>query len=279
MMRFSCADFTFPLLPHAGALRLIKMMGIAAVDVGLFAGRSHLRPEEVARHPAGAGKKLARLLHEIGLELADVFVQTGPEPKVLAANHPEPNIRREVREIFRRAVEFAEAAGARHLTGLPGVNQPGLNETEARRLAAEEANWRRETATAVGISYAVEPHLGSICPSPEATLEFLGQCPELTLTLDYGHFIYQGMSNESVHPLLSRASHFHARAGCPGRLQAPLSRNAIDFPAILTGLGRLGYAGHVCLEYVWIDWERCNEVDNVSETILLKDHLARFRSE
>jgi NAD(P)-dependent dehydrogenase (short-subunit alcohol dehydrogenase family) len=30
---------------------------------------------------------------------------------------------------------------------------------------------------------------------------------------------------------------------------------------------------HIGIEYVWIDWEHCNEVDNVSETILFRDFL------
>ena len=38
-------------------------------------------------------------------------------------------------------------------------------------------------------------------------------------------------------------------------------------------MDRGGYAGYVGVEYVWIDWERCNEVDNLSETILLRDLL------
>ena len=29
--------------------------------------------------------------------------------------------------------------------------------------------------------------------------------------------------------------------------------------------------GYVGIEYVWIDWEHCNEVDNLSETILWRD--------
>ncbi len=35
----------------------------------------------------------------------------------------------------------------------------------------------------------------------------------------------------------------------------------------------VGYRGYVGIEYVWIDWEHCNEVDNLSETILLRDFL------
>ena len=34
-----------------------------------------------------------------------------------------------------------------------------------------------------------------------------------------------------------------------------------------------GYAGYLGIEYVWIDWEHCNEVDNLSETIRFRDML------
>ena len=35
-----------------------------------------------------------------------------------------------------------------------------------------------------------------------------------------------------------------------------------------------GYAGYLGIEYVWIDWEHCNEVDNLSETIRFRDYLS-----
>jgi hypothetical protein len=36
---------------------------------------------------------------------------------------------------------------------------------------------------------------------------------------------------------------------------------------------KVNYRGYVGVEYVWIDWEHCNEVDNLSETIRLRDFL------
>jgi hypothetical protein len=39
------------------------------------------------------------------------------------------------------------------------------------------------------------------------------------------------------------------------------------------------YAGYVGVEYVWIDWEHCNEVDNLSETILMRDLFRKLASE
>lgn len=276
--RFSCADFTFPLLPHDGALQLIKLMGIDAVDLGFFVDRSHLRPEHVRRDAAGAARKFNARLGDLGLVLADVFLQTSADPHTVPANHPDRAVRDKTRELFKLAIEFAHTAGCRHLTGLPGVSHAGLSDADARALAADEASWRAAESAPAGIVYAVEAHVGSICPSPETTLEFLQQSQGVTLTLDYGHFVYQGMSNESTHALLPHATHFHARAGCKGRLQSALKNNTIDFARILTGLRQARYKGFICLEYVWVDWEHCNETDNVSETILLRDHLRELEA-
>jgi hypothetical protein len=33
------------------------------------------------------------------------------------------------------------------------------------------------------------------------------------------------------------------------------------------------FTGWIALEYVWIDWEHCNEVDIISESIQLKKLL------
>jgi hypothetical protein len=33
------------------------------------------------------------------------------------------------------------------------------------------------------------------------------------------------------------------------------------------------YQGCVCLEYVCVDWRRCNECDVMTETLLLRDAL------
>ena len=53
--RLACADFTFPLLPHARVLKLIAMLEFEGVDIGLFEGRSHLRPSQEFMAPEHAG--------------------------------------------------------------------------------------------------------------------------------------------------------------------------------------------------------------------------------
>jgi len=273
--KFSCADFTFPLLPHKKVLDLLQLLEIRGVDLGIFQDRSHHSPSEIALDPLGAAKSMRQELDSRALEVADVFVQTGAEPPVAAANDPDDGIRKQNRKTLMAMVEYCRELGAGHLTGLPGVLHEGVQLADDWKRAIEEAQWREELCRNVGVVYAIEPHVGSLLPDPQSTLRFLEAVPGLTLTLDYGHFVYQGMSSESVHCLLPHASHFHARGGVKGALQCPVKQNRIDFNAILNGLVKTGYNGWICLEYVWVDWEGCNRTDNISETLLLRDLLAK----
>lgn len=272
ILPLSCADFTFPLLPHDAAVRLIAMMGFEAVDVGLFSERSHIQPEHIADHPETHGRALRRTLSDNGLTLADVFVQLGADPHLHAVSEPNQAIRLADRERFRRCVEFAHAAGADHITGLPGVT---VGEGDIS-VAVDETAWRLDIVQAAGMHYAIEPHVGSNCPTVPATLEFLQRVPGLTLTLDYGHFVYQGQDACAADKLIAFASHFHARGGAAGRLQTSVATNAIDFEPMVKAAVQKTPRRWICSEYVWVDWEKCNEVDNVSETILIARHLRQI---
>lgn len=271
--KFSCADFTFPLLPHDKVLALLRLLGMEGVDLGVFVDRSHVQPKDIVGNVPAAVKKMRASLAANGLAAADVFLQTGAEPPIHAANNPAAAVRNANREMFRRVLEFCAGLDCKHLTGLPGVWHASADKSTDWQRAVEETRWRMDTAKAAGVTYAIEPHVGSMLPAPESVLRFVQDCASLTLTLDYGHFIYQGMTNESVHPLVPHASHFHARGGAKGKLQSTVKENVIDFPEILRRLRAANYAGWLCLEYVWVDWEGCNRTDNVSETLLLREAL------
>lgn len=272
-LKLACADFTFPLLPHAHALDLISKLGVEGVDIGLFHGRSHVRPEDVLDDVATSAKQLAARVRSCGLELADIYLQPGADFRSLAVNHSDAGERRRSREVFERSLDFVATCGANHMTGLPGMNWDGEAPDDSLSRGATELAWRVEQARSAGVVFAVEPHLGSIIATPALAARLVQATPGLTLTLDYGHFTYQGIEDAAVQPLIVYASHFHARAARPTRLQAPLKDNAIDYAVVLREMKRTGYAGWIGLEYVWIDWEHCNEIDTVSETILLRDHL------
>jgi len=273
--RLACADFTFPLLSHDHALDLIARIGVEGVDIGLFAGRSHLRPENAFRDVAGAARELREKVRSRGLEVADIFLIPAEDFRTLAANHPEPTERARSRDVFRRALDFTVECDAKHMSGLPGVTWETDAGDDSFKRAADDLAWRVETAGDMGITFSVEAHLGSLVPTPAEAKRLVEMTPNLTLTLDYGHFTYQGIPDVDIEPLIAVASHFHARCGCKGRLQASLSHNTIDYIRILKEMKRVHYSGFVGLEYVWVDWEHCNEVDNLSETILLRDLLLK----
>jgi sugar phosphate isomerase/epimerase len=128
-----------------------------------------------------------------------------------------------------------------------------------------------ERAKEYRIIFGVEAHIGSIAPNPQEAERLVRSVPGLTLTLDYTHFTRKGIPDTVVEPLIKYATHFHSRGARKGRLQTSLKKNTIDYQRILEVMQATDYSGHLGLEYVWIDWEHCNEVDNVSETILLRD--------
>ncbi len=275
-LKLACADFTFPLLPHEKALDLIAMLQFDGVDIGLFEGRSHLQPSKVFQNTRAAGKTIGKQTADRGLRVADVFLQMDPDFKVNAINHPETEQRRKARDWFQRTLECASAAGCPHVTALPGVTFEDMPESESFKLCCDELAWRVEQAEAAGIIFAVEAHIGSIVPTPAAALRLVQSVRGLTLTLDYTHFAYLGIPDLEVEPLLPHASHFHTRGACKDRLQTSFKDNVIDYKRIVELMASTGYGGYLGIEYIWIDWQHCNESDNLSETILFRDY---FRSQ
>jgi len=278
MLKFSCADYTFPVLGRLEALRLVKLLGFHHVDVGLFERSSHFSPTELSASPRSYTAQILHDLKAADLSVSDVFVQIGVDPAEHAANDPSPFVRSKSRDVFTRALEFCVALGCSHLTGLPGVFHPSVSRDRDWKLAAEEAARRITECASAGVQYAIEPHVDSICADIESTRAFVDAVEGLTLTLDYGHFIMVGETSARVHDLLPFASHVHVRGGAIGRLQTSVQENAIDFSGMISGLKRLGYTGFLALEYVWVDWKGCNRTDNVSETLLLRRELESIDS-
>jgi sugar phosphate isomerase/epimerase len=270
-LKMSCADFSFPLLSYVQTLDLIAMLGFQAVDIGMFAGHHHMNPGAMLKNIKSSATELLEKTHDRGLEISDVFLIAG-DFRTLACNDPDVSVREKSRDLFLRAIEFAQYCRSPHFTILPGVGWANADSDSMIRSSKELA-WRVEQAARAGICLAVEPHVGSIVETPGDALKLVEMTPGLTMTLDYGHFTFKGFSDDEIEPLVGHASHFHARCARKFRLQAPFSENTIDFQRLIRALQRTAYAGYFALEYVWVEWERCNEVDNLSETILLRDHL------
>ena len=270
-LKFACADYTFPLLPHDKVLSLIAMLDCEGVDIGLFSGRSHLTPETEFDQPAHRAKLLKKKLKDRGLVATDIYLQLDTDFSPYAINHPEKKRRQLARDGFFKLMEYANESGADHITCLPGMIFPGEERSAPIRRCYEELNWRLETAASSGLVFAIEVHIGCPFINPADTLILIQSVPGLTLTLDYTHYVYDGYAQSAVDPFLINASHFHARGGKERQLQTTMTDNIIDYSAITQKLKNTNYNGWLGLEYIWTEWERCNEADTISETIRLRD--------
>jgi sugar phosphate isomerase/epimerase len=268
----ACADFTFPLLPHEQSLDVISMLGFDGVDIGLFEGRSHLHPSQEFS-TAGSAETLRKKTADRGLKVADVFLQMDADFHAFAVNHPEAARREKARDWFLRTLDYASTCECPHVTALPGVLFDEESAADSLKRCHDELAWRVEQSKSADIIFGVEAHVGSLAPIPELALRLAESVAGLTLTLDYTHFTRDGVPDSKIEPLIAHASHFHVRGACQDRLQCSFKDNVIDYGRVVDVMQSTGYSGHVGVEYVWIDWEHCNEVDNLSETILFRDFL------
>lgn len=270
-MKLACADFAFPLLPHTVALDLIARLEFQGVDIGFFEGRSHVQPSDGLAKLDESARDLKLLCEDRGLAIAELFLIPGIDLMDLSPNHPDFDVRQKSRDVFKASLEFARSCGAERLTSTPGMRWPKEDRSESFARCVEEMAWRCDYAALQGIPFCIEAHVGSIVEEPARVLALIQEVPALRLAHDPGQFVFQGFTEAEVSCLLPYVSHVHARGACEGKIQAVAAENTIDYPQLIAALQQQGYGGWVGLEYVWSDKGDCNRVDNVSETVLLRD--------
>ena len=271
--KFACADFTFPLLRHDQALKLINMIGFEGVDIGLFEGRSHLQPSSQFPKLEENAKILLGQLEALDLKAADVFLQCDNNFSMYPFNHPEKERREFAKDWFLKTLEFASALNGHHVTILPGVEISGDYERDFA-LAVTELQWCADKAKEHGIVLGTEAHVGSLVQYPAQAARLIDAVDGLTLTLDFTHFVRLGVDEKEYLPLLKYARHFHARNASPGDIQVVASENTIDYEKVVKQMVEVHYQDYVGIEFFWSEWEKGNRVDNVSESILLRNFIA-----
>ena len=265
-LKLACSDFTFPILPHDQALRLISMLGIEGVDIGLFEDRSHLQPSSEFGNVRRLARKLKKRLDAHGLVAADMFLQLAPDYESQAVNHPRSQRRRSAREAFLKALDYTAECSGKHLTALPGVHFREESRRDSLARAAAELAWRVERAKEYGITFAIEPHIGSFADTPKRAGKLVEDVPGLTLTLDYAHMYPRGYSEAEIERLIQYTSHFHAR-GLSRRGSGSLEENTLDWKRIFRVMDRTGYRGWIELEYGG---------NNVTDTVIFRDYFRKL---
>ncbi len=272
-MRLTLSNHSFEYLDLEGTLALARAIGFSGVDIAGFhnRGRCSLEPDEVGADPQGHSDRLNRLLEQYELEAVDFFPQFGASLDERSFNAPDPAVRQRNRTSFAGIIRFCSAVGIPGFTISPGTHHPDRSFEENLATAAEAMNDLTDMAGEQGITVRFEPHVQSVVDTPERAMELLERAPEATVTLDYSHFVMQYIPAERIHPLLARTDHFHIRAARPGKLQSRLDENTIDFIDIAERLKRLDYRRCLSIEFVYMTWYDCNQVDCLTETIFTKD--------
>lgn len=275
-MELTCTSFSFPKLSFEDACRAIALLGIPAVDLGAHAGGGHLEPEVIEERPAVVADRVKRALDAAGLRAADLFPTFGHGFRDRPVNHPDPAVRAANRRRFEAYAILSQAVGCPGITLLPGVPWDELGADGSFNLSVATLTEFAAIAGEAGLRLSVEPHLESVAEAPEQALALVEQTPGLRLTLDYSHFVAQGLPPERVHPLVPHAGHFHARQAAPGFLQTSQRLGTLDFADIVGRLRTAGYDGYLCVEYTWQEWRGCDNVDVISESIVLRDALRGY---
>ena len=157
------------------------------------------------------------------------------------------------------------------LTILPGIEWP--DDPDSFERAVDELGLRAAEAQREGLRFSVEPHVGSVVPTPDLARRLAETAPGVEMTLDYSHFVRQGMDEESADVLIPFTRHVHVRGASPARVQESSARARSTSSGSSGRSQRGGYDGYLTLEYVWLQWEHCHECDNLAESILLRDRL------
>jgi sugar phosphate isomerase/epimerase len=273
-VRLTCRNDSFPLLPHETAVDLIAQLGFDATELILIGNGPGISLDEVRADVPRWADEIGERAAGRGLDWSDLFVMPWNDFETMAPNHPDPAQVEAGREVFRDALELASRLGSPGVSSLPGIDWPGEEHEVSLARSAEEMQRRADEAESHGLRFAIEPHLGSVCRTPEDTLRLCELAPGLGLALDYAHFVAAGFPDAELEVLHPYARHFHVRSAAPGRLQTPLRENTIDFERAIDGLRSHGYDGFVLIEYLWAALDdRLGEVDVLSETVQLRDRL------
>lgn len=268
-------DAAFPRLSHSVALAVIHDLGIPAVDICVYSEGAHTSAGNVLADPVGTADVVLRRCEAAGLEVADVFLILGLEE--LAINHPDADVRAESFRWFEQAVRFVVRLSAPGITVLPGTTFEGVDPSDGLSLAASELQRRAVVAGESGLRVSCEAHVGSIVESPALTLELLERAPDVWLTLDHSHFIFQGIEQNDATALIPRSRHLQLRQSAPGMMQARAGEGALDLDRLRAQLDAGGYAGFVSIEYLHDEWLDCTRLDCVSETAALRELLLAHR--
>ncbi len=268
-MRIACHAWAYNDLPLEEAVGTIARLGFRCIDLG---SGPHLDVHRAAAYPEAEAATILHLLQRFDLTITDLYLM------LPYTNAPDPAQREAQLTLFERLIPFAVALGTPGITVSPGlVHQDGPDHSLARAVPALLRMLGAAEDTDLRISF--EPHMDSVAQRPEQALLLLEAVPGLSVTLDYAHFVYQGIVSREVAPLLDHVAHVHIRQARRGVLQTPHNEGTIDITRLLQDLFNAGYRGALTVEYMTtFGWHGMMPISISTETVRTRDALRAARA-
>lgn len=161
----------------------------------------------------------------------------------------------EFREGVEQALEYAAALDCPRLNCLAGLHAPGVDRAAQWGTLVENVRHAGERVAAAGRTLVVEPVndkdvAGFFLPTTIDAIRLLDEVGDARVRLQFDVYHVQRMEGDvtpRLRALLDRIDHVQI-ADNPGRHQP--GTGELDFGFLFDELDRLGYPGHVGLEYV-----------------------------
>ncbi len=268
-LHIACHAWAYNNLSLEEAIGTIARLGFRYIDLG---SGPHLDVNRAAAYPEAEAETILQLLDKFALTLTDLYLML---PHI---NSPDPAKRERQLTLFERLIPFAEALGTPGVTISPGIihKEDGQDHSLARSVPALLRMLQAAEDTALRISF--EPHMDSVAQKPEQALLLLSAVPGLSLTLDYAHFVYQGVVWREVEPLMEHVAHVQIRQAKRGVLQTAHDDGTINLSQLVQHLYEGGYRGTLAIEYMTtFGWHGMQNIRISRETVLTRDSLRAVR--
>jgi sugar phosphate isomerase/epimerase len=268
MIEFGCHTWGFNDKPLTEALGTIARLGFRYVDIG---SGPHLDVVQASEKPERTADTFKRDLEKFNLKVSDLYLML---PRIAMAD--DERREHEVTS-FEKLMPFAVALGTPGITVSPGVAGTEPLEEQMDRVADVLRRFI-DMAGEHDIALSVEPHLDSVTPTPDAALQLVNRVDGLTVTLDWAHFVKQGMKADDGLPLLRHVRHVQVRQAAPMRMQTPFDQGVLDLERVMTLLVSVGYEGVITVEIMQtVGWHGAAKVDSVAESLAIRDALKSVR--
>ncbi len=220
-MYVACSTLCFGKLPQDDALRTIRDLHFAKVDLAIHADGPHLRPADVAADPI----KIAQKLKAANLAYAAFHVNLGPATGEEARTH--------IRAISRLARTLAVP-----LLTVPAAPAGSDFEAEVARLS----DWVK-IAAGEGVILTVETNSSTLTADPAVAAKLCERVPGLGLTLDPSHYHCGPQAGVGYDELFPYVRHVRLRDSSTGtgKFQVRVGQGEIEYGRIVAQLDRCRY--------------------------------------